>query len=236
MKFTQVDNSRAYQAIVDQVCEAILRGALQSGDYLPSERDVALQSGLSRSSVRQAFQEMKEAGLVGMFVGAGGGTQIVSDFVPRELLSKAAQMSQKQLLELSEARMIVELAAVELATARATEAQIHNLWEIYRQMEAVVEANPEDRMTYERIDLNFHQQILKASNNEILFDMYTSLLPHVITVIDMVDIHEMQVYGIPTTKKVIEAIENRNPLEAKASMAAHISPVTEFIKRFFKSE
>ena len=60
MEFSKVDNFRAYRAIVDQVCDAILRGDLQTGDYLPSEREVAAQSGLSRSSVRQAYQEMKE--------------------------------------------------------------------------------------------------------------------------------------------------------------------------------
>lgn len=236
MKFTKVDNLRAYRAIVDQVCEAILRGDLQQGDYLPPERDVAAQSGLSRSSVRQALKEMKEAGLVEMSVGGGGGTQIINDFVPVELLSKATQMSQKQLLELSETRMVIDLAAVEFASARATDAQILELWNIYRDMEKITAESPKDRITYERIDLDFHRMILKAAQNDMLYDMYISLLPTVITVIDMVDIHEMQVYGVPTTKRVIEAIENRNPIEAKAAMAAHISPLSEFIKRYFATD
>jgi len=63
-----------------------------------------------------------------------------------------------------------------------------------------------------------------AFDNEILSDIYKSLLARVIILVDMVDIRDMQAHGLPTTNKVVEAIENRSPIDAKTAMSAHISP------------
>ena len=63
-----------------------------------------------------------------------------------------------------------------------------------------------------------------ASDNEILSDIYKSLLARVIILVYMVDIRDMQAHGLPRTNKVVEAIENRSPIDAKPPMSAHISP------------
>ena len=54
-----------------------------------------------------------------------------------------------------------------------------------------------------------------AFDNEILSDIYKSLLARVIILIDMVDIRDMQAHGLQTTNKVVEAIENRSPIMLK---------------------
>jgi DNA-binding GntR family transcriptional regulator len=64
-----------------------------------------------------------------------------------------------------------------------------------------------------------------AFDNEILSDIYKSLLARVIIVVDMMEIRDMQTYGLPTTKKVVEALENRSHIDAKTAMTAHISPL-----------
>ena len=46
-----------------------------------------------------------------------------------------------------------------------------------------------------------------------------------IIVVDMVDIRDIQAYGLPTTKKVVEPIENRSPTDAKTALTARISPL-----------
>jgi DNA-binding transcriptional regulator YhcF (GntR family) len=85
MEFTPASRSRAYRHIVDQVCDAIVGGDIQIGDMLPTERDMAAQSGISRTSVREAMKVLEECGLVARTAGAGGGTTIISDIVPVEL-------------------------------------------------------------------------------------------------------------------------------------------------------
>ena len=231
MEFEKVENLHAYRAIVDQVCDAILRGNLQINDRLPSEREMALQTGLSRSSVREALKVLREAGLVEMTVGAGGGTKIISDAIPNELLSKALEISQQHLLDLSEARIIFELSAVELAASRATEEQIAEIRKVIEEMKKLERDKSNSREKYRSLDLQFHQLVMKAAHNEVLLNIYTTILPEVLQAIDMVEIKEMLIYGIPTMEQVADAFENRNPIDARAAMYLHVTPLTDFIKR-----
>ena len=47
-----VRTSRLYEQIVQQIEDSILKGTLKAGDQLPSERELALKFGVSRTAVR----------------------------------------------------------------------------------------------------------------------------------------------------------------------------------------
>ncbi|MGA9886062.1 MAG: GntR family transcriptional regulator, partial [Candidatus Acidiferrales bacterium] len=59
-----VRSSRLYEQIVQQIEDSILKGTLKSGDQLPSERELALKFGVSRTAVREAVKALHEKGLV----------------------------------------------------------------------------------------------------------------------------------------------------------------------------
>lgn len=61
----------AYQQIEAQVADAIAAGTLGAGDRLPPERDLAVRLGVSRMTVRQAFDALARRGLVERGVGRG---------------------------------------------------------------------------------------------------------------------------------------------------------------------
>mgnify|MGYP001241600033 CR=1 FL=1 len=61
----------AYQQIEAQVAEAIADGTVTPGDRLPPERDLAVRLGVSRMTVRQAFDALSRRGLVERGVGRG---------------------------------------------------------------------------------------------------------------------------------------------------------------------
>ncbi len=61
----------AYQQIEAQLAERIHSGALGPGDRLPPERNLAADLGVSRMTVRQAFDALARAGLVERGVGRG---------------------------------------------------------------------------------------------------------------------------------------------------------------------
>ncbi len=73
MEFTIDIGSRrpAYQQLEAQVSEAIAAGTLSAGDRLPPERDLATRLGVSRMTVRQAFDALARRGLVERGVGRG---------------------------------------------------------------------------------------------------------------------------------------------------------------------
>lgn len=235
MRFSKVENRRAYLSLVDQVRDAILRGHLHEGDWLPSEREIAAQSGLSRSSVREALKVLSDAGLVTSEVGAGGGTRVVSDVIPRELLGRALEMSHQRLHNLCELRNLLELTAAELAAARATSVQIEALEQTVKDMAELMEKTPEDKKAYTRIDVTFHQLVMQCTGNELLIETYTSILRDIVWVMDAADLLEMQSYGLPTMRDFVHAVKRRDPKAAQLALYAHISPLFELVQEYFES-
>lgn len=61
----------AYLQLREQLVDAIASGALPAGSALPSERGLATSLGLSRMTVRRAFEQLVEAGLVEQRQGSG---------------------------------------------------------------------------------------------------------------------------------------------------------------------
>ena len=59
-----IRTSRLYEQIVQQIEDQVLKGTLKAGDQLPSERELALKFGVSRTAVREAVKALHEKGLV----------------------------------------------------------------------------------------------------------------------------------------------------------------------------
>ena len=47
-------------AVADQIQTKILNGTIRAGDRLPPERELALQLGVNRSSVREALKKLEQ--------------------------------------------------------------------------------------------------------------------------------------------------------------------------------
>ena len=71
MPFRPVSPEKLSTAVVRQVEELILRGILQPGKRLPSERELAERLGVSRPSLRDAIAQLQEARLLTAKPGAG---------------------------------------------------------------------------------------------------------------------------------------------------------------------
>lgn len=60
-----------YQQIIDHIERSISYGELPPGSMLPSERKLAEQLGVNRSTVIQAYEELRASGLIESAVGSG---------------------------------------------------------------------------------------------------------------------------------------------------------------------
>lgn len=79
------DGGPLYAQIADAVRAAISGGRLRTGDRLPAERDLAVQLGVSRVTVRQAMNRLERHGLVERTVGRTGGTFVAEPKIERDL-------------------------------------------------------------------------------------------------------------------------------------------------------
>jgi GntR family transcriptional regulator len=60
-----------YTQVADHVAAQIKTGALERGQKLPAERDLADEWGVAYQTVRRAMRELRERGLIVSVVGKG---------------------------------------------------------------------------------------------------------------------------------------------------------------------
>ena len=119
-KFSPIQRTTAAQAVANQILGEIRRGVLRPGAQLPAERDLMQQLNVGRSSVREALQILATLNLIDSRPGSGTfirQPQAAEVFRP-ELFGLL--IANSAALELMEARLMVEPAAVRLACVRAT--------------------------------------------------------------------------------------------------------------------
>jgi GntR family transcriptional repressor for pyruvate dehydrogenase complex len=219
-----------------QIFDAILRGELRKGDLLPSERQIAMQTGISRSSVREAMRILSEAGMLQATSGWGGGTRLVTLSMPAKLLGLSLEEEISKLLDFYEARNIIETSAAQLTALRATPAQILEMEQVVIDMQKLVMETPNDFETYFAIDSHFHRLVVRSSGNSTLYDLYIPILRKLWLVNDVIEVSELHHYGLPSMIDFVQAVKARNPKAAKEAIETHVQPLMDMIQQGFHKQ
>ncbi|WJY15169.1 FadR/GntR family transcriptional regulator [Pectobacteriaceae bacterium CE90] len=153
---------RLYRQISNLLITCIKNGQFGAGELLPSERELARQLGVSRSSIREALIALEITGWVEIRTGNG---VYVSDPLPAIATSPVDdEFSLKSFIH---ARQIYEAMMAELAAHNATDDQRAELLEITHDLTRL-HVNDE-KFLHE--DKRFHLLISEMSGNEVLRDM-----------------------------------------------------------------
>ena len=159
---------------IERMRQLITLGEWRSGDRLPSEAELSLQLGVSRSSTREAVRALIAARVLD--VRRGDGTYVTS-LEPKLLLEAmsfvVALHEDTSILELFEVRRILEPAAAALATRRCQPADIERLVEMLDEVD--IGTSVEDLVAH---DLKFHGFINDLSGNSYLSSLLDSLSSH----------------------------------------------------------
>jgi GntR family transcriptional repressor for pyruvate dehydrogenase complex len=147
--------------VVSQLSEHIQQGELKAGDKLPTETEIMVEQGVSRSVVREAISRMQAAGLVETRHGIG---TFVLPPPPAAIMGidPATVMTVRDVIALLELRIGLETEAAGLAAARRTDAQ---LAEIRAALAALLQGARRGDDTVE-LDQRFHLAIAQASGNQ----------------------------------------------------------------------
>jgi GntR family transcriptional regulator, transcriptional repressor for pyruvate dehydrogenase complex len=220
-----VRTSRLYEQIVQQIEESILKGTLKTGDQLPAERDLAQRFGVSRTAVREAVKALREKGLVEAYSGRGtfitdGTSQAVRQSL--DLMVKIGQPEGSQYL--AELRAILEPEIAALAAARAQESDMATM----RDAVAVMDRAGRDPDAYIEADLDFHLSLAEAAANPLIL----SLIDSIVGLLREQRMKIFKVEGGPERgqfhhKRILEAMEQRDPEKARDAMRAHLEQVRE---------
>ena len=158
--YQKVKGTKIYEVVISQLKAKITSGELGPGDFLPPEKVLAENMGVSRASVREALKVFEFMGLIESK--PGGGTSISclhADLLIEKLNSISASPSATLLLDLLELREVLEPKIVELAIDRASDAELLNIEEMVKYR------NLEDETITSQTDAMFHIAIARASHN-----------------------------------------------------------------------
>ena len=224
-----VRSSRLYEQIVQQVEESIHKGAMKPGDQLPPERELAQQFGVSRTAVREAVKALREKGLVEAYPGRGTFITDGTSYSMRQSLDRMLRVGQAEGAGfLAEVREILEPEIVAMAATRADAEDIASM----REQIGVMDQARKDPETFIEADLDFHLTLAEAAANPIIL----SLIDSIVGLLREQRMGIFQVEGGPERgqyhhKKILEAIEHKDPAGAREAMKAHLRQVREDSRR-----
>lgn len=135
-------------AAYEQLHAAILKGQFQPGDRL-REVDVAERLELSRTPIREALRKLESDGIV--------------EHRPR-IGAVVRKLSQPEVVELYEMRLVLERTAAEMAAKHASPAEIDTLSDLNDQ----IAATRDNALVASSLNQKFHHCIYLATRNRFL--------------------------------------------------------------------
>ena len=222
------EKKKTYLVLVDKITECYLAGNLNPGERLPSERELASQFNVSRTTIREALRAMELNGLIAIRQG-GGSYVIVSDVQSRkEEIITAVKTENPLVYEMLELRRALEVESAFLAAKRATSADLEKLRTTLNNM-ALSKQNPE---LWLKADFDFHIGIAEATHNSIFIELIHTLRGHMEDTIKATQNHrfkDLSRYAdtMEEHKEIYLAIAAGNADRAKELMERHITNIRE---------
>lgn len=193
---------------------------------MPSENELMQSFGVSRATLREALRALEFLGFLEIRKGVSGGAFITKVDVntARNLFLNFLHFQDLSLKDLSEVRLLLEPYVAEKAAMAISPEDLQRLQELNRECELALKSGaPAD---VRRNEIEFHRTIGRVSGNPILcfmLEFVENLLVDAKEVLRPDEEFSMKV--LSAHKRIVEAIAQKNPEEAKKEMAAHVKEV-----------
>ncbi len=225
--------ARAADAIVSKIESRIAFGDLADGAFLPAERELMAEYGISRSVVREAVARLASRGLIEArhrfrpVVRRPGYDAVLSavDGIASHLLSQSSGVK-----SLYDTRVFLEAALVRHAALHARKEDIAAL-------RSALEANEQataDSGRFYATDIAFHAVLYEIPRNPVfpsVHKAFTSWLsPHWER---MLRSPERNRVNYLSHREIFEAIVDRDPDAAERALQNHLASAWEFVRGTF---
>ena len=226
--------------VAEQLLDLVLDGTFPVGGALPSESELAQRFGVSRLTVREAIRSLVPTRVIDVQQGRSSLVNPTSRWSPldgRLLLARSRVDGDPLLLprRLVEARRAVEVAIVELAAARRTEAQLERLCALHQDM--VDGHSRGDAQATAKADFAFHAALFDAADNvflEALFEPLTSVLRAMRE--ETSSIAEFRSHALDRHAAILRAVEAGDPQAARTAMEAHLDQTEQDVERYLSPQ
>ena len=218
---TQSYTDSLVRIISDQLTDGIMEGSIKPGDKLPSDREMAENFGVGRSTIREALRVISLIGLIE--IRPGQGTFVASspsDFFVTPL-SWTLLLGEKSMNDVIVMRNILELGAARLAAQCTDKTALSQLKNLMTKMKHAHDRY--DFTAFLDLDLEFHLTVARCSGNNIILELlHTSR--KLMTMLSKSGMETMahidSIYGEHT--RIYDAIMAHDADEAEKGMADHL--------------
>ncbi|MFC5462714.1 FadR/GntR family transcriptional regulator [Massilia niabensis] len=216
---------RLYRVVSSKIEELIRAENIQPGERLPSERDLALKLGVSRTSLREALIALELGGTVE--VRGGSGVYVSEQATPVAEVPTAGPGP----FEVLAARRLIEVEMAALAAKHASDSAIDAILVSVLEMEQ----HHEDRSGNEQADRNFHLAIARATGNSAMVGVIEYLWSQRGSLWHKLKEHfqteELRQQTLIDHRNIFAAIAAHDQAGARTAMRAHLDRVTRTFSR-----
>jgi DNA-binding FadR family transcriptional regulator len=220
---------KASDVLAEELRERILRGEFPAGTPLPPERDLVVQTRMSRTTVREALRILEVQGLVSIKTGRSGGA-----FVQRPdeeslassvgLLIRGGQIRMAAMLETREA---VEPACAQLAAKYRTDADLARL----DAANETIATESDSLADFLQANVDWHVAVAMAGHNELLTGFMLALSRAIYTSTDNQGFVDTEVRHTTARahRSVTKAIREQDADAAARRMSRHVHSYAEAV-------
>ena len=219
---------------IDAILDQIVDGTFAPGEALPSEQDLANLLGVSRPTMREAVRALTDRGILNVVHGRG--TYVTEQREWRDLptlINVVARTTSPRELgrQLTEVRRMIEVGACGLAAQHRTDEDLDALRTCLADYDRA--AAREDIEEVVRLDLDFHECIIRATGNPFLAPVMHSLTD-ALQRSRRVTSAQVEVRERATRhhRDILRAIKVRDAEAAKNAMRAHMTQTRDDIVKF----
>lgn len=211
--------------LADNLQRWIVSGRIQHGNSVGAERDLMVQFGVSRQTVRESLRILQARGLLEVRKGRLGGSYVRrpnTDSIVHslDLLIKGQSIRYRDIVAFREA---IEPVAAGQAALYRTDADL----EAIEQLGVACETSYRDIKKFVRYNFDWHLAIVKASQNPLFQMFMASISTAIQSATDLSGFNlKTRRIVVETHERIFDAIKEQDAAAAMRRMGRHINAYT----------
>jgi len=171
MEFRTIKRNAVAHEAIDTIKQMIVAGEIRPGQRLPAERELAVQLGVSRPSLREAIRALIALNILESRHGEGTFVSSLEPELLAEPIDFVLQVSDSAIVDLFEARRVLEAGVAALAAERATDLELAELEDFVRTGRTKLD----DAEAFIEHDIEFHARLRRAARSPVLGSLLSSV-------------------------------------------------------------
>jgi DNA-binding FadR family transcriptional regulator len=215
----------AVHQLVRQLRGHIAERGLNTGDSLPTERELSETFGVARNTVREAIGVLRAYGVID--VRPKVGAVLINRHLEAALdvFSFQLTVDPQTFRDIQGFRRLIEVGACDELIARVTEADLAGLERINARM---VEAGPVEAVARE--DFAFHLALMTIAGNKTVRDVYRIMEPVIARLMEVGKAERGRLAAHDSHAAIIAALRARDRLAYQYRMTEHLAQGLAFIE------